>query len=185
MWFATFHKFTRLNADDGKFADFLAYFREMADSTDINELYGVEKGAPTKDRSVVVKKLEKLESLMHEYLGIPAVGMDSDDALDKSALLDFIRENVAAHVTDEDASQYGEVLQALVYKLDKPSALLEPDNKPSLLAMVAHSFENDIDLDSWFLDFFARNGTYIPDQKENFELMKGDLEQFSGQIMIA
>ena len=41
-----------------------------------------------------------------------------------------------------------------------------------------YSFENDIDLDNWIVDYCDRNNDYIADQAENYEHMKDDLQQF-------
>ncbi len=179
VWFTTFYKFSKLNLDDSKFAEFLAYFKGMAEQTDINGLCGFEKGSSAKDKVVVRQKLDTLESMLYEFLDIPVPEIDSNSMVNNSALLDFVRENVAPHVTGEDISQYLEVLQSLIGKLENPpKQLLEADNKPSLVAMVAYSFEHDVDLDCWFVDFFVRNETYLPDQKENFEFMCNDLKKY-------
>ena len=41
-----------------------------------------------------------------------------------------------------------------------------------------YSFENDIDLDDWIVDYCDRNNDYIANQAENYEHMKNDLQQF-------
>lgn len=175
IWFTLFHKFTQLGFDDGKFAGFLAYFKEATEDRDMNEFCGVDKNCSTKDKSVIVKKLDNLEAMMHEYLGIPELDMDADTA---GSILEFVRENVASYVTQEDIEQYVEVLGTLARKLDSPSGLLKKDNMPSMAAIVAWSFEHDVDLDDWILDYCNRNDAYANDQAENFRHMRNDLERF-------
>lgn len=182
--FATFYKFTKLNMEDEKFADFLAHFQVLTENTNTNEIFKVGPNDNSKDKSVITRKLNTLESLMYEFLNIPVLE-SATNRVDKPSLLEFVRENVAQHVTNEDLIQFEEVLQSLVEKLGKPSKLLEYDNKPSLVAMVAYSFENDVDLDGWFLDFFTRTESYLADQKENFEIMKNDLISFEKTEEIA
>ena len=45
-------------------------------------------------------------------------------------------------------------------------------------SIVAYSFENDIDLDDWIVDYCSRNDGYISDQAENFLHMKNYLQRF-------
>lgn len=52
------------------------------------------------------------------------------------------------------------------------------ENRLSLVGIVAYSFENDIDLDDWIVDYCSRNDGYISDQEENYLYMKEDLQQF-------
>lgn len=171
--FTLFHKFTQLGYDDKKFADFLTYFKELADSTDINTLYGIEKGAGTKDKSIVIKKLNSLESLMYKFFGIAQIEL-SDKLSD---IMEFVQKNVNSLAAVEDVEQYAEVLQALARNIGQ-SKLWEDNNMQSLIAIVAYSFEHDIDLDEWLLDYCNRNDSYIDNQTKNFEHMREDLEKF-------
>ena len=59
------------------------------------------------------------------------------------------------------------------------SKLREVDNRPSLLAMMAFSYQEDEDLDEWMSDYASRNNTYFIDQKKNFLHMKQDFKQYS------
>lgn len=176
LLFALFHKFTKLGLDDGEFAGFLTHFKEMTDGVDMNEFYGVDKNSSTKDKVVITKKLDMLETLMLEYLGIskpePEPGFDLEEALG------FVRANVVPFATKEDIEQYMEVLDSLLGKANCSGKLLEAENKPSLVAIVSYSFENDIDLDDWIVDYCGRNSGYISNQKENYLHMKDDLEKY-------
>ena len=62
---------------------------------------------------------------------------------------------------------------------DNNTLLLDKENRKSLLAMVAYSYQNDVSLDDWFVDFFKRNDSYLFDQKQNYESMKKDFEEFT------
>lgn len=181
IWFTLFHKFSKMNCDDERFADFLTYFNELAEnSEDMNTLFGVEKGAPTKDKSVIVKKLNTLENMLYEFLEIPRISVN-DSASD---ILEFVREHVVPSATLEDIEQYAEVLQTLAQKIGK-SKLWKNDNMPSLITIVAWSFEHDIDLDEWLADYCSRNDSYIENQFRNFETMRDDLEQFIKSANVA
>lgn len=181
IMFTLFHRFTKLNCDDNKFADFLTYFKETTKNLSMEELYGLKKeNSSNKDKSVIVKKLDKLEAMMYEFLDVPDMRVDA-----ANDILEFIRENVASYATREDVEQYTEVLNELMKKLNKPSKLLENDNKPSLVAVVAYSFEKDIDLDDWIMDYCGRHDSYLNDQKENYRQMIDDLNQFKELIHVA
>lgn len=173
VWFTLFHKFTQLGYDDGKFADFLVCFKDMTDGIDMNEFYGIDKNDSTKDKAVIVKKIDKLESMLYEFLQIPRISFD-DSASD---ILEFVREHVVPSATLEDIEQYTEVLQTLARKIGQ-SELWKNDNMPSLVTIVAWSFEHDIDLDEWLADYCGRNDSYMENQLRNFENMRDDLEQF-------
>lgn len=176
LLFTLFHKFTRLDMDDKKFADFLSAFQDGLCNEEIDGKIFYEKGRSLKDRPVIVEKLDMLETLMCGYLGVqkPEPGQEADP----EQVLGFVRDNVVPFVTGEDIEQYAEVLGSLLGKSSCGARLLEAGNRLSLVGIVAYSFENDIDLDDWIVDYCSRNDGYISDQKENYEHMKNDLRQF-------
>ena len=175
IWFTLFHEFTQTGYGDGKFANFLTYFKETTENMGIEELYGLKKeNSSNKDKGVIARKLEKLETMMYEFLGIVKIRMDEERA---ASILEFVRRQVSTDVTMEDIRQYTEILEAFAQGTGK-SKLWEDANIPSMTAVVAWSFENDTDLDSWIVDYCGRNETYINDQTENFRFMREDLEKF-------
>lgn len=176
LLFSLFHKFTGLGLDDGKFADFLAYFKETTSVINLNELCGIDKNASTKDKCVVIKKMEKLENYMLEFFGISKPGAEQE--IDSETILEFVRENVSPYTTAEDILQYGEVLDCLAEKSGYSGKLMESGNRMSMVALVAYSFENDLDLDDWILHYCNENNDYISDQTENYQYMKEDLQQY-------
>lgn len=180
LLFTLFHKFTELGLDDGKFADFLHAFKGGLCDREINGNAFYEKGRSLKERPVIMEKLDLLEALMRGYLDIPKG--DTEPEMDSEPLLSFVRENVSPFVTMEDISQYSEVLDALMKKSNCNGKLLEEGNRASLLAMIAHSFKNDVDLDDWFADFCRQNDEYIADQTENYQYMASDLQRYMKDI---
>lgn len=93
------------------------------------------------------------------------------------SVIDFVRENVKSDVDEEDIDLYYEMLDK-DYDIDKTSKLLDWQNEPSLIAIIAYSFEHDIELNDWMKDFFSRNSKYLKNQKENYIYMKADLLKF-------
>lgn len=176
LLFTLFDRFGRLNIDDEKFADFLHAFKNGLCNKEVNGKFfsEIDKERSTKDKTVIVEKLDLLETLMHEFLGIskPEPEFDSEE------VLAFVREHVSPNIMPEDISQYSEVLDALMKKSNGDTKLMEDSNKPSLIAIVAYSFKNDIDLDDWISYYCSRNNNYISDQAENYLYMRNDLQQF-------
>ena len=97
---------------------------------------------------------------------------------DLEEAFEFVRENVVPFATKGDIEQYAEVLDALMRKAGCNKEVMEAGNMPSLIGIVAYSFENDIDLDGWIVDYCNRNDSYIASQAENFQCMRDDLQQF-------
>jgi len=182
IWFTLFYKFSKMGCDDKRFADFLTYFTELADnSDDINMLYGVEKGASTKDKMIILKKVSTLENMMCAFLDIPIIRIDEDIT---SSILEFVHEHVTSSATLEDIEQYTEVLQAFVREIGQ-SKLWENENMPSLISIVAWSFEHDIDLDDWIVDYCSRTDSYFENQVRNYKSMCEDLKQFIQSVSVA
>lgn len=174
IWIALFDKFSELGFDDCRFADFLSAFQNNLYKKEVNgELfYAIDKDGSTKDKSIIVRKLKLLEYLMYEFLHT------GKEDFKKTDMLGFLKENVNSGITEEDKEQYEEVLDELTLKVDNSSKLMDKQNRASLIALVAYSFENDIDLDDWIVDYFQRNKIYIRNQKENFFNMVQDLNRF-------
>ena len=65
------------------------------------------------------------------------------------------------------------------------SKLLDIANRLSLIAMVAYSYKNDVDLDDWLEDYAANNNTYFVDQRKNYSHMINDFRQYQKRIVMA
>lgn len=174
LWFALFHRFARLNMDDGKFTEFLYAFQNGLNEKEINgktfDEIGQERS--TKDRSVIMEKLDFLETLMLEYLHVDKENLEETDPLE------FTKENVSPEITQEDICLYKDMLKDFASKVDSESKLLDRKNHASLIAVIAYSCRKDIKLDEWFMDYFKRNDSYISGQTENYRHMKDDLEEY-------
>lgn len=180
LLFTLFDRFVQLKIDDGKFADFLHAFKDGLYNKQVNgKFFGeIDKERSTKDKTVIMERLDLLETLMFEYLGVSEAESEEEPELDFEGILEFVRGNVSPYVTMEDIEQFTEVLDNLLEKSDCNAKLLESGNRLSLVALVAYSFENDLDLDDWIIDYCSRNDNYIADQTENYLYMKEDLQQY-------
>ena len=100
----------------------------------------------------------------------------------------FIAENVGLNIESvrNDMDFYNQMLDDLEDRTIKDgSKLLNPDNRLSLLTLVAYTIENDIDLDDWMLEYAKNNDTYFMDQKKNYLHMRQELEKFLNKKVVA
>lgn len=160
--------------DDCKFAEFLTAFKDELDTVEVNGMtfYTLDENRSTKDKSVIVDKLDVLKTLMCEYLNI------NRQDLEEINIVDFVRENVNSDVTQEDIGLYKDMLRDFTLKVDGNSKLLDRENQASLTAIIAYACNRDIQIDDWILDYFNRNDSYIDNQVENFQYMKCDMKEF-------
>ena len=106
------------------------------------------------------------------------ITVEEEDTVDND-ILGFLKENISQDITEEDLKAYEEDLDVYSLDVDNNTLLLDKENRKSLLSMVAYSYQNDVSLDDWFVDFFKRNDSYLFDQKQNYESMKKDFEEFT------
>ena len=193
VWMMLFDRFNKLHLPDDRFGQFLNAFVSGLQNKELGGISWkvLDSDRHTKDKSLIAKKVDHLEKLMNDFLHIneeknnedaqdnikkdtPVTNVVSDEDI---SVIDFVRENVKSDVDEEDIDLYYEMLDK-DYDIDKTSKLLDWQNEPSLIAIIAYSFEQDIELNSWIKDFFSRNSKYLKNQKENYIYMKADLLKF-------
>ena len=181
IWFTLFDKFTYSGLEDSKFKKFLnAFVDGLRDKkVDGKQFDRVDDTGSTKDKANIVAKLHILETLLNEFLHINKEDLEEVDTFD------FVKENVTSDVLQEDIDFYNDILNDLTLNVDNNTQLLEEHNIPSLLAIVAYSCKEDINIDDWFVDFFEKNNTYIRNQKENYLKMKTSLEDYIKNVEVA
>lgn len=177
IYFSVFARFKKLGLDDGKFVEFMTEYAQslhnMMKETEIDSETGKKKS--TKDKIVVVDKINMVENLMNEFLHI------NKEDLDYVSVLDFVKENVNPDTTNEDVELYSEILDDITLEVDNDTKLLDEHNRPSLVALVGYACQNDIDdkLVEWIKSFFVNNAMYILNQRENFAYMKKSLQNMA------
>lgn len=178
IWFTLFDRFTNMHLDDNEFVIFLTAFRNRLKDRKINgeTFYEIDRNKSTKDKSVIIKKLNLLEKLMNEFL-------KKERSIDINLVDEkiFISDNVGIDekILQNNIELYNETLDDLQKAAIKQgSKLLDKQNRLSLLAMMAYSYKEDKDLDAWMVEYAKKNDTYLSDQKENFLYMKQDFEKF-------
>ena len=183
IWFALFDKFTQTGFDDIEFEKFLNAFvaglRNKA--VDGKQFDRVDDTGSTKDKANIITKLHILEKLMNEYLHI-------NNEETHTTPEEFVSEMVELPIEEvkEDIDLYEKSLKDLENNTIRDgSKLLEVANRLSLLAIVAYSYKNDVDLDNWLEEYASKHNTYNPNQKNNFLNMVDDFKQYQKRIAVA
>lgn len=181
LWFGLFARFVKCETDDRIFVEFMREFVRVLHSKKIEGVsFDDLNGKSTKDKNVVIAKMNHLEMLMYEYLGI-----NREDRKEINCVT-FVRENVNPDVTDKNIREYEEDLEALTVEADNNNPIIkDKNNKPSMIAMVAYSYKEDIDLDQWIVDYVNKHNTYIRNQKQNYMRMRKDLEEFMKKMEVS
>ena len=180
IWLTLFEKFTQYGLDDAKFGEFLnAFVDGLKDKpVDGKLFYTADEKGSTKDKSVVVDKLHILETLMKEFLHI------EEPVTPESFIAEMV--DLPIEKVEPIMEIYEETLDGLEDNAIRDgSKLLDDANRLSLLAMVAYSYKNDVDLDDWLEDYAANNNMYYPDQRKNYLHMISSLQQFQKRTATA
>lgn len=182
IWFTLFYKLTKFKAEDSKFAEFLNVFRDSLHSRIFDEYGGksfdsLDDHKSTKDKKVIIQKLNMLEKMMTEFLHIGDVKIQENAISTEHFIADCT--GVDMELIHKDMVFYNQVLDDLEENAIKMgSKLLDADNRISLLAMVVYSCKCDIDLDKWLYVYAKHNHSYDADQKRNYLHMVEDLEKY-------
>lgn len=192
VWLAVFNEFRKLHIEDAVFCEFINRFTQYLYGIVVDQ-YGysfanLDEMRNTKDTVVMVNKVKVLTYLMKDYfkqyitdekeMNVECMDYgDKEPEIEDIDVLEFVKENVSDSVTQDDIDDYYSMLDA--YHIDKTSRLLDWQNEPSLLAVIAYSFKADIDLDDWIIEYFKRNKMYFVNQKKNYDFMLKDLHEYT------
>ena len=136
----------------------------------------MDREVSTKDKTVILAKLHILETLLYEFLHME--GEMGNGFTEEKA---FVSENVGIDMEalHSDMELYKESLKDLENRvIPNDSKLLDEENRRSLLAIVAYSYKEDLDLERWLERYSKNNPLYLINQKENYLHMRADLEKF-------
>lgn len=178
LWFGLFARFVKSESNDQKFIEFMTEFIQSLHSKSIDGVSfdDILESSNTKDKGIVTKKMKHLEQLMKEYLEDEAV-KERENTISP---VEFVSEaiDVDSDVIEEDIEVYEEDLNTLLDNTVKiGKKLRDKENRLSLLAMIAYSYKEDMNLDDWFAQY-AKKDTYYADQKVNFVHMRNDFDQY-------
>ena len=176
IWFGVFGRFVNTGLPDGKFIEFMTEFSRSLHSTTIDgESYdNLDQKTGTKDKSLVVAKIEKLTKLMEIYFG---TSCDNEEISD----VDFIKENVVEDTNEEDVELYNDILEECV-RLDSD---LYKRHKTALLGMVAYScqMDQDSEFERWIRNF--KGDTLPQNEIKAFDIMKRNFDAYLRKIAAA
>lgn len=198
LWFGLFSRFTKLEIEDNKFVDFMNNFNTLRsveiDGVSFESILAGTKS--TKDKGIVIKKINHLEKLMNHYFNIEnknemnneiqedeivSDDIDSITIENESFIADLL--NMDIKEVTEDMEVYSDTLDDLIFNTIKDgsnSKIVDNANRKSLLAVIAYSYKNDIILDDWFANYVKKNNMYFQDQRKNFLHMKKELDKYTG-----
>ena len=184
MWLAVFHEFITYDIEDSRFVDFLKTYKNGLNEKEVDGVSMKDfKDMQTKKKATITGKIELLIKLMKEYLHI-----EDNESVNPVNREEFVAEMVdmPEEKVKEEMECYEETLDGLENNTIRDgSKLLDVANRLSLLAMVAYSYKNDVDLDDWLEDYAAKNNTYYMDQRKNYSHMLNDFKQYQKRIAIA
>lgn len=188
IWFGLFSKFATLGIDDKEFVNFLTEFNSNLREVKVNDISFEElctnketgKSKGTKDKSIVISKLELLETLMLEYLHI------KKEDIQKVDCAEFVKENIE-DTNDEDIEEYEKAANRASDVLDEDSWMLSDLNRPSYLAIVGYAYKKEEEEDGLreWLPIYVNNNRFILNQQKAFLHMKESFEMYLQKGMVA
>lgn len=197
LWFATYHEFLTYNLDDEKFDGFLKEFmstlkdKKFEEYDDMSfEEYGKQKS--TKDRKVIITKMDMLEKLMKEYLHIENVDEfelpeevenEKDPSIDDGLEpIEFLHKYVSTEITEDDLDEYYDDINYFTKKrlLPKNHNLINEKNEISFLAIVAYAMrkEKDNEFEMWLKRYaITHRSVTAKTQRDNYIEMVNNFER--------
>lgn len=185
IWFAAFHKFTEFGIEDTRFIDFLEEFQKTLHNKTFDEYENksfdtYDDGKGTKDKKVVMAKLDMLTKLMIDFLHINVSETENNtiENEDESAL-SFVQKNVDKSATEEDIELYSDMIDDCV-KIDSP---VYQKCQMALIALMAYACKNEKDqnFESWvntYVNTYKDVNSFAVSQKVNYTYMKRSFDKY-------
>lgn len=188
-WMATFHKFTKLNLPDSKFAEFL----NALSSTDLRtKKIGdwsydlLDKEAGTSDKKIVQGKIDTYTALMMHYLHIDTTETENSNEEEsvedntEETVLSFVQENVDSNATNDDIEAYTDLVDYCFnhgqIKIDAP---IYQKCQTALIALMTYACqgENEDKFEEW-VKKYQNQTKFSPSQKTNYIFMKNSFDKY-------
>lgn len=175
IWLAVYDKFTKLGVDDSKFVDFMRSFvkeihKKDEDATDF--VKNTYKSRQSRDKSVIVGKIDGLYELLCEFLHI------NKEDVEEINYKEFVKANVE-DIIDSDIEEIQMVANNVSEEVDEDSWMISEQNYPSYLAIVGVAFrkEEEDKLKEW-LPIYVKANQFIRNQQKAFLHMKESFEMY-------
>lgn len=183
IWLAVYNKFTKLSIDDSKFVDFMRSFvkeihKKDEDATDF--VKNIYKSRQSRDKAVIVGKIDGLYDLLLEFLHI------SKEDAEEVDYKEFLKANVEDIVDDDDIEMVQISANEASEELDESSWMLSEQNYPAYLAIVGLAFRKEIEdeLKEW-LPIYEKNNQFIRNQNKAFLHMKQSFDTYLQKRVMA
>lgn len=201
LWFGLYARYLRTDCPDAAFIAFLSAFADTLhgksiDGVSFDELCTDKKtgkARATKDKYIVLPKMRLLEKLMLDFLDTKegrdfAKQENQPDSIKRGKKQsdigkeeEFISEMVGIDPVEirHDLEFYRDSLKDLAGRTMKyGTELWQRKNRLSLLAIVAYSYQEDVDLEEWISGYVEKNPSNGADQRKNFRHMVLDLKKY-------
>ena len=199
-WMTFVKRMVELEISDEEIGEFLLAFNDLKEE-EINGTTWIEldQNKHTKDKKVIVEKINYLTTLALNYLHktpeetndqeeennvIETEEVESYDENDSEMEpLEFIRETVDPDLGEEDLEDYYEYLDCCVDSkkpiLKKDSDLISERNENSILALVAYTYKENIDMDEWLKRYSITHPTSTQkSQRQRYLEMVANLNKY-------
>lgn len=196
LWFGLFGRFVNLGEPDKRFIEFMAEFSRSLHSKKIDgeSFDDLISNKSTKDKNVVIARIDKLTALMNEYLGIVpsqentvenqmddqsdvhiAKQESVDEVVKTDDTMDLVK-SVNPNATSDDIEEYGEYVDSVV----RISSPLYHQCHNALLAITAYVYQNNTDKEfaEWVDDYANTTYEFDQNQRVNFENMKLSFQEY-------
>lgn len=201
MWISVFDRFITYDIDDSQFINFLkAYNNELKDK----EINGVSMSNfkttnhSSKNKAVVIGKIDLVIQLMEEYFDIPhevdqddiqlewkissdnVIGTDIDmtentednsKSSELESVVSFVQETLSDNeINAEDIIEYEDFLEDVL----KINTLLYQQCKIALIALTGYAYkiEEDVLFSEWLTKYSQNNMSFGTNQKSNYAYLK-------------
>lgn len=171
IWLTVYDKFTKLGLDDSKFVDFMKHFmNELHKEETTDFIKNVYKSRQSRDKAVIVGKIDGLYELLCEFLHINKEDVEEID------YKEFVKANVE-DIIDSDIEEIQMVANNVSEEVDEDSWMISEQNYPAYLAIVGVAFrkEEEEKLKEWMPIYISSN-QFIRNQQKAFLHMKESFE---------
>lgn len=194
LWLGLFSRFANLGVNDDKFVDFMLEFENSMRDIKVNVSYDGEddnsfnnlcinpktkKSRATKDKNMVIAKMQLLEKLMLRYLHINKEDVEEVD------YKELVKANVE-NIIDDDIEEIQMVANDISEEFDEDSWMISEQNYPAYLSIVGLAFRKDVEdkLREW-LPIYIKTNQFIHNQQKAFLHMKKSFEKYLEKEMVA
>ena len=185
VWFAVFHRFTKLGLEDSKFATFLdELVNNLHDKIVDKWSYDMlDKEPGTSDKKLIQNKINTYISLMLEMFDLKNTIKSRTLEVENSneSTLSFVQENANPEATDEDVNTYSDLVD---YCLDhngiEVDAPIYQQCQTALIALMAYACENENEdkFEEW-INKYKNQKKFSPSQKVNYDFMKRSFDKMA------